>query len=140
MLRISVIATLFFYLTISVGVHIDVDTCCKSITDISLTSSDKEAVKDESCCMATEMSCCKESGQEDCTFNSIFFQILAEEQALVNSPRCEPMVLDLWTENLFPSIDIQEINTATASNAEGPPLIRQELDLFLQYHSLVTYG
>lgn len=142
MLRIFAILTLLFYLTISFGVHVDIDTCCKSVSGLSLISESDETVDTSSnCCPSEKVSCCASDSEKGCELNRVFIQVLSEEQ--VASTRLQVNC----AERLLFDHAVLEIAASTALNAiaesdnyRAPPLIPMDEDKYLVNNSRLTYG
>jgi hypothetical protein len=141
MLRISTIATLAFYITISIGVHLDIDTCCQSIAGVSVSSeSDEHGPSDQNCCAAMQSSCCSSEEEEACSLDCIYVQILSEEQLVSNPPRVEISMIELFIGEFDLTYVDSTTDVASEVHINDPPDIQLEEQLHLNYHSLLTYG
>ena len=142
MLRISAILTLVFYLTVSFGIHVDVDTCCKSISGISFLSEDEDhPTVSEACCPSMEKTCCSGETEKGCELDCVFIQVLSEEQVTSSTSKISCAERTLFGE------EFQEHEFGQTSNAdlesekyEPPPLILLEEDIYLIHRSFTTYG
>ncbi|NNC82214.1 MAG: hypothetical protein HKN79_01445 [Flavobacteriales bacterium] len=141
MLRISIISTLIFYIAVTIGIHVDVDTCCKAIADISLSAvTEGNCELNESCCAKELKSCCEEKGEEECGLTSLFLQFLAEEQVPAFQSRVHPAEIQaLLLEKTELSLQITDTG-ASILKIEYPPDRSGHQDLYIQHHSLITYG
>ncbi|NND95616.1 MAG: hypothetical protein HKN45_12195 [Flavobacteriales bacterium] len=140
MLRIGAIATLLFYITVSIGVSFDIDTCCQSIAGISLALESSENVPtSQSCCSSEKMACCS-SEESTCSLDLIYVQILSEEQLISSSPKVDLSCIELFHLNSdAQSTDFLRAN-CTEQYVTHPPPIQREEDLHLWYRTLLTYG
>jgi hypothetical protein len=137
---------LIVYLCLSVGVHVDVDTCCKSIAGLTLFSTDDEhespVVAD--CCQLTYESCCSTEDHEDeqgCASDCVFIQVLSEEQFVAHNGSTSPTAIELFDQGLTtPGIYTLGTSDSVTEEYRGPPSIPSKPSLFLFYQSQLTYG
>ena len=139
------IAFLLFYITVSVGVHVDVDTCCKSIAGFSIFNDEAEhtpRMADDCCAKETVNTCCssEESSTEGCPSDCVFIQILQE------APQVSVLgELSVYPEELDTPILLSDKPEDTSAatllswHAEPPNLAISER-LFLHFSAFVTYG
>lgn len=144
MKRFSSIAILLFYISISIGVHVDVDTCCKSIAGLSVFNeegSHESTIETDCCAMEVTKHCDPQDHPENkgCPSDCVFIQVLQQAQvssapaALTLSPlELEvPFILDFNAEHLVPAE--KEWN-------EEPPSLALSDKLFLLHSASITYG
>jgi hypothetical protein len=145
MKSLTSIAFLLFYITVSVGVHVDVDTCCKSIAGFSIFNDEAEhtpRIADDCCAKETVKTCCssEESSSEGCPSDCVFIQILQEAPQV--SALAELNVSPVDLDNLIPLTDKTEDSSPATllSWHEEPPNLASSEKLFLHFSAFVTYG
>jgi len=146
MLRITAIVTLFIYMGLSIGLHVDVDTCCKSVAGLSLFAEpgDHEQSFEEDCCsMEGEPSChpVSDQEQEGCPSDCVYIQVLLDTPPpAVASLNLAPTVLDVAQVLLLPITSNTETSKELCLNLKSPPTLAIEDCLFLTQGSFITYG
>lgn len=137
---------LIVYLCLSVGVHVDVDTCCKSIAGLTFFSTDDahESLIVDDCCQITYESCCTAEDHEDeqgCTSDCVFIQVLSEEQFVAQNGTTSPTTIELFDQGCTkPGNYTLSASNSVTEEYRDPPSIPSKPSLFLFYQSQLTYG
>lgn len=145
MKRYSSIAVLFFYIAVSIGVHVDVDTCCNSIAGLSVFTekTDHSVDLDDDCCISEAITpCCSadETTKEGCPSDCVFIQILqhAPQVSTTNELAVHANEIEApFVATCF--ADIPFDYSVRAWNEEPPSLATSE-KFFLHFSSHITYG
>ncbi len=140
MLRLSAILTLIFYLTISYGVHLDIDTCCKSIAGFSFVSDSQTHSTTTNCCPIEKSTCCTSEKENSCEVDCIYLQVLSEEQVIYSSPRIGISEIELFNSETIERAQDDDQAIAEETHINDPPFLPYQENLQLHYKSLVTYG
>ncbi len=146
MLRVTAIFALVFYISISIGVHVDVDTCCKSIAGLSLFSDSDDHIQalDEDCCAQFGAQSCHpitEENPEGCPSDCVYIQVLLDTPPPVFiTLEIIPTPLDLELIPFAHSLSLIEDVEQASKVFDDPPSIAQEEDLYLIQGSFIAYG
>jgi len=147
MTRIVSIIAVLFYLTVSIGVHVDVDTCCKSIAGLSVFNEKGDHTSElvtDCCAQETMPSCSPENhkGNEGCPSDCVFIQILqqAAPLSLSEAPTALTFLIDKGLRAPSSDIALTDASVDTWTAYTGPPCIAQDEDLYLIQGAHLTYG
>jgi len=146
MSRLASLSILIIYVSLSVGIHVDIDTCCKTIAGLSFFSGEQshEMMIADDCCQVSAESCCTtedHAGQEGCESDCVYLQVLSEEQMIAQSTMISAQSLELISVGTID--DIYSIETSAAHEVttyRGPPEAINPLPLYLFYQASLTYG
>jgi hypothetical protein len=146
MLRIVAIVSLIFYLSVSIGVHVDVDTCCKSIAGLSIFSKsvDHSQELEEDCCVQKGTPSCHpitESNPEGCPSDCVYIQVLMDTPPpALSSLEIIPTPIDKVLIAMVVSVPVAQDVSSDSKAFTHPPSIAMNEDLYLCQGSYITYG
>jgi len=146
MLRITAIVSVIFYLSLSIGVHVDVDTCCKSVAGLSIfsDSGDHSQAFEEDCCAESGVPSCHpmtENSTEGCPSDCVYIQVLLDTPPpALSSIDIIPTPIDKVLIALTACVYIEKDRSITSVAFTDPPSIALNEDLYLSQGSYLTYG
>jgi hypothetical protein len=139
------ISVLFFYLSVSIGVHVDVDTCCKSIAGLSVFT--EEGVHSinpiDDCCAQEAISHCDPSehdGTQGCPSDCVFIQILQQAPQVSIAQNISVLPLELTPYfSLISECETCIVQETQNWNSESPRIALSE-DLYRIHGAFITYS
>ena len=146
MLRFAAVISLFIYISLSIGVHVDVDTCCKSIAGLSLfsESGDHTQALEEDCCAQSGIPSCHpitENTPEGCPSDCVYIQVLLDTPPpAISGLELVPTPVDVELIQFTIERSIEMDPMEFCIDFTSPPLIAIDEDLFLTQGSYITYG
>ncbi len=146
MLRIAAIVSLIFYLSVSIGVHVDVDTCCKSIAGLSIFSESgdhTQALEQDCCAQAGTPSChpITKSSPKGCPSDCVYIQVLLDTPPpALSSIEIIPTPVDKMLIDLVVCVPVIQDHSNASKAYTDPPSIAMNEDLYLSQGSYITYG
>lgn len=133
------------YLTLSIGVHVDVDTCCKSIAGLSFFADHEAFVVDDCCKQASETPACCTSEEPSahntgCPSDSVYIQVLQDSPPVLAYLEIVPLPSDSEAKRTLLPSPSPAVIRVDEDRCDSPPPLSQEEDLYLVQGSYLTYG